>query len=89
MFNPRITGSYPSTNSAYREQVLEQYDITNISDDHSEVNTDGMSNVSQPPVGPLPDVHLVDNNQQLVIVPFNVAWRSCPRPPWQLTNSQI
>ena len=32
-----------------------------------------MSNVSQPPVCPLSDVHLVDNNQQIAIVPFNQA----------------
>ena len=75
MFNPRITVSYLYTNSAYREQILEQYDVTlfNMSDDHSKVNIDSISNESQPPVCQLAIVHLVNSNQQLALVPFTEA----------------
>ena len=64
MFNPSITGRYPSTNSAYRANIMNNYDRT--SDNLSEVNVSD----SQQSVNLLPFVHLVDDNEKLRLVPF-------------------
>ena len=65
MFNPSITGPYPSTNSAYREKVINMYDSTRP-DDLSEVDVPN----SQQSVNHLPLVHILDVNENLKLVPF-------------------
>ena len=65
-FDP-ITGPYPSTNSAYCDNIMSVYDST--SDNLSEFNVSD----SQQSVNPLPFVHLVDDNQKLRLIPFPKA----------------
>ncbi len=88
MIKPDVTGDYASTNAAYREHVIKRYSNPNSPSDPSKVYSDGHPIVTQP--GHLSDVHLVNDNEELVLVPFrdtvNLHHKIVPVP---CCNNQI
>ena len=91
MFKPATTGIYASTNAVYRHNVIERCSNLGSPNDSSEVYAGERPVVNQP--GTLPDVHLVNDNEELLLVPFrdtvDLHQKIIPAPRQIQSNRQV